>query len=413
MERISAQIAEVRLGHTLVGYLTHYRDGVSTFVFDEAYIDLGPRRPVLSQFFVFPHDEDRTVKKLQGIYKSQQRLPPFFANLLPEGALRSLMMGRLGLREHEEFQLLLAVGEDLPGKVGVRAVAQAPDRVLAARRSVVVRPESTINAPLTFSLAGVQLKFSMMQSGKRWTLPHVEERGRFIVKLPSTVHPQLARVEYISMKLAQAIGVETPLIALVRRDALVGLPTLNMPDEPEAYVIERFDRTRDSAVHMEDFAQIFGLRPQEKYNHVNYDMMVRLMLDVLPHGLENVEQFLRRLVTHLQLGNSDAHLKNWSLLYPDGTAPRLSPSYDVLSTLAYHADRNMALNIGREREFYTINDATWERFARHTQLDKRFVLQTVRETTQRARDLWPKLMREFEAPTFLREAIVDHWKKLR
>jgi hypothetical protein len=49
---------------------------------------LGPGRPVLSLSFNAPGDEAATERKLQEIYSSRMKLPPFFSNLLPEGVLR-------------------------------------------------------------------------------------------------------------------------------------------------------------------------------------------------------------------------------------------------------------------------------------------------------------------------------------
>jgi Uncharacterized protein related to capsule biosynthesis enzymes len=40
-------------------------------------------------------------------------------------------------------------------------------------------------------------------------------------------------------------------------------------------------------------------------------------------------------LVNILLANGDAHLKNWSLLYPDKMAPRLSPAYDIVTTSVY------------------------------------------------------------------------------
>jgi serine/threonine-protein kinase HipA len=60
--------------------------------------------------------------------------------------------------------------------------------------------------------------------------------------------------------------------------------------------------------------------------------------------LEAVQEFVRRIVFSAAIGNTDMHLKNWTLLYPDGRTPKLSPAYDLVSTIAYIDDFTMALS---------------------------------------------------------------------
>jgi len=47
------------------------------------------------------------------------------------------------------------------------------------------------------------------------------------------------------------------------------------------------------------------------------------------------------------MGNTDAHLKNWALIYPNGTTPCLAPVYDPVSVSSFFAnasDLDYALN---------------------------------------------------------------------
>ena len=57
-------------------------------------------------------------------------------------------------------------------------------------------------------------------------------------------------------------------------------------------------------------------------------------------------EFVRRLVFSVLIGNGDMHLKNWSLLYPDGRTPLLSPAYDFVSTVPYIPGDSLALSFG-------------------------------------------------------------------
>ena len=54
----------------------------------------------------------------------------------------------------------------------------------------------------------------------------------------------------------------------------------------------------------------------------------------------------RRLVFNVLMGNGDAHIKNWSLIYDNPLRPRLAPAYDLVSTVAYTThDTSIALNM--------------------------------------------------------------------
>lgn len=48
-----------------------------------------------------------------------------------------------------------------------------------------------------------------------------------------------------------------------------------------------------------------------------------------------MRQAVRRLVVNILLGNGDAHLKNFSLIYRDPKKPDLAPAYDIVSTIQY------------------------------------------------------------------------------
>ncbi|MGH6629540.1 MAG: HipA N-terminal domain-containing protein, partial [Burkholderiales bacterium] len=77
------RVLRIRLGSTLVGHVTHYRDGKSLFVFDESYVALRPGRPILSLSFTVPGNEGATEQKLRQNYSTMIKLPSYFSNLLP------------------------------------------------------------------------------------------------------------------------------------------------------------------------------------------------------------------------------------------------------------------------------------------------------------------------------------------
>lgn len=103
------------------------------------------------------------------------------------------------------------LGGDLPGTVVIR------EEKAGEITAITPRPTATEDNPtlVKFSLAGVHMKFSMVATGDRLTLPARGESGRIIVKLPSREHPDLPEIEFGAMTLAKAAGVGTAEVRLV------------------------------------------------------------------------------------------------------------------------------------------------------------------------------------------------------
>lgn len=66
----------------------------------------------------------------------------------------------------------------------------------------------------------------------------------------------------------------------------------------------------------------------------------------------DVAEFIGRVAFMLGSGNADAHLKNWSVVYPDGRRGRLSPAYDQIATVVYpELPRVVALKLHSRGDF--------------------------------------------------------------
>ena len=129
------------------------------------------------------------------------------------------------------------------------------------------------------------------------------------------------------------------------------------------FATKRFDRVIDETseiidglkrpfrIHQEDFAQAMGIASFEKYEREgqNYaEKMFEIIRSYAKKPLEDQLALWNRIVYNYVLGNTDAHIKNYSLLYDsDLERTSLAPAYDMLSTVIYEsATRNMSFNIG-------------------------------------------------------------------
>ena len=179
-----------------------------------------------------------------------------------------------------------------------------------------------------------------------------------------------------------------------------------------AYAINRYDRTVQGRVHVEDFAQVFNVHADQEYRATSYDTIGRLIFDLFPNRFDQLAEFVRRLVVNVLIGNSDAHLKNWSVIYRDRISPQLAPAYDLVLTIHYVASDSLALNLGREKRFDRINEGHFERLANGMEAPPKFVLDIVKETVANARKAWPALVHDVGLPEEMRERLRSHWRGL-
>lgn len=188
------------------------------------------------------------------------------------------------------------------------------------------------------------------------------------------------------MTLARQVGINVPEIDLVDLDAIRNLPEGLGDLKGKAYVIERFDRTPGGPIHIEDFAQVFGVYPEKKYGSASYRNIATVIGAECAE--EDIREFTRRLVFNTLIGNADLHLKNWSLIYPDRRTPALSPAYDFVSTIAYIPDDESALKYARQRRFDAFNLDELSYLAAKARLPEKPVLDTAKETVARFHDIW-------------------------
>jgi len=377
-----ASVLDVFLHGTLVGSITNLTSDHNVFTFDERYLE-DERRPTLSLGLLDPEGNVSAPSKTP-----QVRLLPFFSNLLPEGHLRQYLAARAHVNPVRDFPLLWILGQDLPGAVVVRHRAGAAiplyDGDLVASD---VQNDPTV---LKFSLAGVQLKFSaILETSGGLTVPVHGTNGDWILKMPSAIYADVPQNEFAMLTFAREVGIDVPEIRTIDPSEISGLPPEVRRDLGIALAIKRFDRHDGERIHVEDFNQIFSQYPAEKYDNVSYGNMLSGIWRTL--GERDAREFVRRLVFNIGIGNADMHLKNWSVIFPDGRTPRLAPAYDYVSTVAYIDDDSLALSIHRTKRWNEISHDRLERFANRANVPKTVVLESAREMVERIRDVWPSL----------------------
>lgn len=392
---------DVLLNDLRVGMIVRTPGDFNAFSFEESYRQTGGF-PVLSLSFRAAHGGLRKDPK-----PVARALPSFFANLLPEDKLREAMERHHSgsVRAGNDFDLLAALGSDLPGAV----------RIVPSEGSVVRNEGLTTPRPKArFSLAGVQMKLSVIKNtgkGGGLTIPLGDEQGSFIAKFPSTSFPGVSENEFANLALAEAIGMDVPERELVEQSQFEGIPEeFETLSDGKVLLVKRFDRIAGGErVHIEDFAQVFGVYPSRKYEGAAYHD-IAAALGVAVSSAAALE-FVRRLALAVLTGNGDMHLKNWSLIYHGkGDKPALAPVYDVLSTVPYIPSDAMALSLAGERPFKALNAQRWKVFAHRARLPEAAVLKAVTETVERVNQSWWSLPERAVLPDRVLERVDAHIK---
>jgi serine/threonine-protein kinase HipA len=392
----------VILGGRRIGIINRFASERNLFSFEQDYVD-DPNRPTLSLSF-----KGRDGGIVTSTRATATRVPPFFANLLPEGHLRTYLAGRAGVNPQREFFLLAALGADLPGGVTVTPIDY--DDATAARPADL--DDRNREPVLRFSLAGVQLKFSaVMESTGGLTIPANGMGGSWIVKLPSSRFPAVPENECAMLELARAIGIEVPRVRLIAPSEIQGVPEGVAKLDGHALAIERFDRGMNGArIHMEDFAQVFGLWPDEKYKQRSYANIAAVLW--AEAGDESTFEFVRRLAFSTLIGNADMHLKNWSLIYPDGRTPILSPAYDFIATLPYLPNDKHALSLGGSKSLGEISIEQIRRFVDTARLPASPVAEIIRDTARLTVEAWKALPAKDLLPKTMQSTIGKQIEKV-
>ena len=398
--------ARVLLGDVVVGELRPDTASSQTILEFAASYAASASRPVLGRWF-----EDELIEPPRTFRGAP--LPNYFRNLLPEGALRKIVERRLETSAIPEYAMLLRLGENLPG--AVRVISDELDlHPLEARE----RQRRDVKDPFRFALTGVQPKLALSEIDDRLTMPVEGAGGHWIAKFGSPAYQHLVDNEFAMLNWAQRCGLDVPEHRVVRASEIEDIPA-DFEEDQDVLVVRRFDRDSDRRIHQEDFAQVFGIPPEERYawellelGWSHYGSIGAVVCALC--GEDDFRRYMRRLAFMVLSGNADAHLKNWSLLYPDGVHARLAPVYDVVSTVVYSLPTYTALRWSEPlaptlEPPMQLVDVTLDDLlavASHSPADTSRVLDDLEAFIRDARDAWPDIAAA--APPVVRDRVTAH-----
>ena len=351
----------VYLNAERVGTLEQDDSGLMQFSYDQAWLEKPGSMPL-----------SRSLP-LQNEVFSGKEARPFFAGILPEERPREIIAEIFGISDTNDFAMLERIGGECAGAVSLLPEGIAPTDPKNAQyrelsepelRQIIAelprRPLMVGRDGLRLSLAGAQDKLPVIVHNNRICLPLGGTPSTHILKPEPDRFPGLAANEIFCMTLAQAVG----------------LNTSNTEYRPigkkSCILVQRYDRATDedgstTRLHQEDFCQALGFPPERKYQAEGGPMLndcISLLRDWSTAPVLDIPSFINGLIFNVLIGNADAHGKNYSFLYSGGER-RLSPYYDLVSTLAWpDLSKNLAMKIGGCESINAFTIGDWKKMAK-------------------------------------------------
>ena len=349
-----------------------------SFVYDAKYLIAPNARPISANMPLraesYPH---------QTVY-------PFFSGLLPDEGVRYRLARYLQLSEKNIFGLLEAIGGECAGAISVKVCNEKIDlrpqylilndaEAVEIMHSLQQRPFLVGQDEIRISAAGAQSKLMICFIDKKIAIPKGHTPSTHLIKPGIAGLDSTVQNEYFCMLLAHRIGLRTPQVNIL---TLLG---------EDFYVIERYDRTiindQVQRLHQEDFCQILNIPPEIKYENEGgptlpdcFNVLENFISKGNMPGIDKL-RLLKLVFFNYIIGNTDAHGKNFSILYSDQGAT-LAPCYDLLSTFVYANELNnkMAMKIGGEYNNTFIQRKNWEKLAISIGVKEQFLIQQLKTT---------------------------------
>lgn len=214
----------------------------------------------------------------------------------------------------------------------------------------------------SISVPGVQPKLSLsivgdaLNKGEAKRLTVVGALGgNYIFKPPSVNYPEMPQNEHVTMRIAEAFGINTVQSSLIR-----------LKSGELSYITKRVDRTANGEkIHMLDMFQI--LEAFDKYKS-SMEKIGNALSDYSDDTLLDKLYLFELSVFSFLTGNNDMHLKNFSMI-DKGTKWSLAPAYDLLNVNLANPTDTEELALPIEGKKKRLRKAHFERFGQGLDLN--------------------------------------------
>ncbi len=246
------------------------------------------------------------------------------------------------------------------------------------REHITELAEQVIRSQTT--LTGVQAKLSLdINKGdhnepQRFTI--VGLWGQYILKPQTDAYQSLPELEDLTMHMAELAKIKVVPHSLIRFN-----------DSELCYITRRIDRNaKGNKYPMEDMCQLSERLTEYKYKG-SYEQIVKVINNYSSTPKLDIINFWEQVVFSWLTGNSDMHLKNFSLYNKKNEGYNLTPAYDLLSTLLVMPEdtEELALTLnGKKRE---INKKDFVLALKSSELDDKIIENLFSKFTK-SKDKW-------------------------
>lgn len=179
--------------------------------------------------------------------------------------------------------------------------------------------------------------------------------GNYIFKPPSENYHEMPQNEHVTMRIAEAFGINTVPSSLIRLES-----------GELSYITKRIDRTeKGEKIHMIDMFQI--LEAFDKYKS-SMEKIGKALGDYSDDTLLDKLYFFELSVFSYLTGNNDMHLKNFSMI-DKGSKWSLAPAYDLLNVNIVNPTDNEELALPIEGKKKRLRKDHFERFGKGLDLN--------------------------------------------
>ena len=323
---------------------------------------------------------------------SPEQTRTFFEGLLPEGFSRRAVAGWLKTDENDYLAILEKLGNECLGAIQVYKDTgidkEASYELLNTEQVCALAAEGATKSTeilieTHLSLAGASGKVGLYldEENGKWYLPKGRAASTHIVKQSHVRLQQIVLNEQLCMLTAKKIGIDVPKSFII---------DLGQGEEDKVlYATKRYDRLSDAGkqigelscpyrLHQEDFAQALGIPASQKYEKTESSYLKRMfqvLNDYVSNPIEDKIKLWDRIVFNYFIGNTDCHVKNFSLLYSaDLKKVSLAPAYDIVCTSIYGLTNDMSFYIGGELNICNMSGDTFCKAAKEVGLGERMAM---------------------------------------
>ena len=362
----------------------------ASFQYDESYLEDPNAAPI-----------SISLPKREEPFSAMQT-KNFFEGLLPEGFTRRTVAQWMRVDENDYLSILHGLGRECLGAIQIRTEdeelnasyeAVSPDEIKAlAEEGVSKSAEIITKAHLSLTGASGKVGLYYDKGNDRWFIPWGTAPSTHIVKQSHIRLNDIVTNEQLSLLTAKKCGIDIPESFIIN--------TGSGEENEVLFATARYDRSWPEhpsvigglpcplRLHQEDFAQAQGIPASEKYEKRPSGYMQKMFETLRRHSSDPIQDQLKLwdvIVFNYLIGNTDAHIKNSSLLYSsDMRSLRLAPAYDLVSTTVYEqSTREMAFYIGEEMLIDKITRESFRIAAKEAGISERIAMERFDDMKER------------------------------